>query len=179
MYLHTYICNILYIIFISVPIIREVYDFFRDHEDCGIGSDFHKRYLKADKGSQLANFLTRVLKRIDFVARKNSISQVVPDKWEELAMCSSVSIRDTVKDCDVIVNADQTFVKMYMERDYVLAPRGTKRVGGKVTPADKKKGFTVMVTVDMLANEVLPPFIVFTGTKKDTAKRPERTLDHL
>ena len=131
----------------------------------------------AGKESSLANFLTRCLRRIDFVARKNSIGQVVPDDWRQLSEKSSESIRNNLRDCDVIVNADQTFVKLYMEDETVLAPVGTKRVGGKVNPSDKKKGFTVMITVCMSSNVICDPFIVFTGTKKIRSKRPEQTLD--
>ena len=155
-----------------------MYDFIRDHEDCHVGSDFYNCYLTSKKASVLANFLSRTLKRINFVSRKNSIGQVVPDSWREDAESAARKIREDLKDCDVIVNADQTFIKLYMERDTVLAPRGTKRVGGKVTPADKKSGFTLMVTIDMLSNLVCPPFIVFTGMKKSESKRPTRTLDH-
>ena len=50
------------------------------------------------------------------------------------------------------MNADQTFVKLYMDDDVVLAPAGTKRVGGKVNPMDKKSGFTVMMMVEMFSN---------------------------
>ena len=125
----------------------------------------------------MANFLTRCLKRINFVSRKNSIGQVVPDNWRELAEDAAERIRRNLSDCDVIVNADQTFVKLYMESDIVLAPVGTKRVGGKINPADKKSGFTVMVTVEMARNIICDPFIVFTGTKQSEAKQPERTLD--
>ena len=63
-----------------------------------------------------------------------------------------------------------------MDDDVVLAPAGTKRVGGKVNPMDKKSGFTVMMMVEMFSNSICDPFIVFTGTKKES-KRPMGTLD--
>ena len=157
---------------------REVYSFIRGREDCGEGTEFYRRFLRSGKQSPLANFLTRCLKRIDFVSRKNSIGQVVPDSWREDAKQAAEKIRQNLSDCDIIVNADQTFVKLYMEDESVLAPVGTKRVGGKVNPVDKKSGFTIMVTVEMFSNMICNPFIVFTGTKKTEAKRPESTLNH-
>ena len=156
---------------------REVYDFIRCLEDCDDGTEFHEKFLTSGKESQLANFLTRCLKRINFVSRRNSIGQVVPDNWRELAEQSAEKIRHDLRNCDVIVNADQTFVKLYMDDDVVLAPAGTKRVGGKVNPMDKKSGFTVMMMVEMFSNSICDPFIVFTGTKKTESKRPMGTLD--
>ena len=65
-----------------------------------------------------------------------------------------------------------------MESDIVLAPVGTKRVGGKVNAKDKKAGFTLMVAIEMLSQQLCSAFITFKGTKKVDAKRPTRTLDH-
>ena len=156
----------------------EVYDEIHARDDTAPGTEFHNKHLRAGKGPALANFLTRCLKRINFAARKNSISQVVPDTWRQDSVEASQRIRERLKDCDVIINADQTFVKMYMEAEKVLAPVATKRVGGKVNAADKKTGFTVMLAVEMCSNRVLDPFIVFTGTKMQDAKRPYSTLDY-
>ena len=44
--------------------------------------------------------------------------------------------------------------------------------------ADAKKGFTNMTAVELLSSSMLPPFVVFDGTKLKTAKNPERTLAH-
>ena len=157
----------------------EMYDLLRSREDCEEGTVFWKSYLDHRKdSSSLANFLTRTLDRIDFRTRKNSIGQVVPDSWRSDAEAASKIIQEKLKDCEIIVNADQTFIKLHMENDYVLAPAGTKRVGGKVNPNDKKAGFTFMVTIEMFSNLICPPFLVFNGTKKSEAKRPTRTLDH-
>ena len=157
-----------------------MYDFIRAREDCDVGTKFWKSYLDPKKStSQLANFLSRgCLKRINFVARKNSISQVVPNTWREDSERAGADIRELMIDCDVIVNADQTFIKLHMVNDIVLAPAGTKRVGGKVNPTDTKAGFTFMVHVEMLSNSIGPPFLVFNGTKKSDAKRPHSTLDY-
>lgn len=155
-----------------------MYDLIRSLDECQPGTQFYKDFLLTSKASRKAQFLTRCLERIDFVARKNSIGQVVPDSWREDSEEAAQKIRENLSECDVIVNADQTFLKLYMERDTVLAPVGTKRVGGKVKVADKKAGITVMFVVEMFSNKILPAFLVFNGTKKTESKRPERTLDH-
>ena len=156
---------------------REVYDEIRSRDDTGPGTEFHTKHLVAGKEPHLAMFLSRCLKRINFSTRKNSISQVVPDDWREQAEEASQRIREALRDCDIVLNADQTFVKMYLEDEKVLAPIGAKRVGGKVNATDKKAGFTVMITVEMAANRVCDGFIVFTGTKMSQSKRPRSTLD--
>lgn len=59
----------------------------------------------------------------------------------------------------------------------MIAPIGTKRIGGKVQ-ADTKAGFTFMVTVNMLSSEIVAPFVVYNGTKLIDTQHPERTLAH-
>ena len=44
----------------------------------------------------------------------------------------------------------------------MLVPKGTKKISSKLKSNDKD-GCTVMVTLDMIGNRVLPPVIVFTG----------------
>ena len=43
-----------------------------------------------------------------------------------------------------------------------MAPKGVKRVGVALS-VNEKNGCSVMITLDMLLNEALPPFIIFTG----------------
>ena len=50
--------------------------------------------------------------------------------------------------CDVVVNADQTFVNFYPETKQVIAPTAVKRVGGCVK-SDDKAGFTLMVSLEL------------------------------
>eukprot|EP00956_Cyclotella_meneghiniana_P024783 scaffold50391_cov37-Cyclotella_meneghiniana.AAC.1 len=155
----------------------EVYDMLRCREDCAEGTDFYNSYLAARKGSQLAMFLSRILKRIHFSHRKNSIGQKIPENWRAMAVENVEEVRKVFIEAgvDVVVNADQTFIKFYPEVEYVLAPSGAKRVGGKMN-ADDKAGFTVMVTAELNASKLLPPFIVYNGTKKKDAQDLERTL---
>ena len=153
-----------------------MYDYIRSRDDCRPGTPFYQSFLTMNKATSKAQFLKRCLERINFTTRSNSIGQVVPDNWRELAEESTRTIREKMLGCDVIVNADQTFLRLYMENDTVLAPVGTKRVGGKVH-ADKKAGITAMLAVEMFSNKILPAFLVFNGTKKKDAKFPQRTLD--
>jgi len=108
---------------------------------------------------------------------KHSIGQTVPEDWRLKAEANAARIQKRIKDAkvDVALNADQTFVNFYMEEETVIAPRGTKRVGGRVK-ADVKKGFTLMVTCNLNTSQIEAPFSVFNGTKLCRAKYPERTL---
>jgi hypothetical protein len=64
---------------------------------------------------------------------------------------------------EVIVNADQMFLCFYPKHEYVLAPQGCKRVGGRSGQMrNEKAGCTLMV---------LPPFIMLNGRKKVKAKK--------
>lgn len=161
------------------PITRpEVYTELMDREDCAEGTEFFKSYLDPNKcQSGLSNFLTRCLNRIHFGARSESIGQKVPDNWRPMAEADAKTIRTDFKaaDIDIVMNADQTFVHFYSEVGKVLAPKGTKRVGGKIK-ANEKAGFTLMLGSELGSSQLVPPFIVFTGTKISEAVRPEQTL---
>ena len=143
------------------------------------GDLFCESYLATPKASGLANWLKRVLKREGWSFRKNSVGQTVPGDWLEKAVDNSKKIceRFRAAEVEVVLNADQTFVKFFMEEETVVAPTNIKRVGGMVK-ADVKKGFTAMVAVNLKTSEMEPPFVVFTGTKLINAKYPLRTLAH-
>jgi len=64
------------------------------------------------------------------------------------------------KHVEILINADQTFVRFFPESEYVLAPTGIRRVGGKVR-ADEKTGFTLMVSAELGSSQatfLLPCF---------------------
>ena len=153
----------------------EVYNELRIQDNCQKGhvSQFWEVHLDDGKTSHLANFLTSCLRCFNFSVRKESIGQVVPDNWEALSKENAKSIRDKCKEfkADVVLNADQTFVRFYSEEGHVICPTGSKRVGGKVK-ADVKAGFTLMLCANMDTSSLLPPYIVYTGTKIENAKRP-------
>ncbi|KAL7539007.1 hypothetical protein ACHAWF_006267 [Thalassiosira exigua] len=108
---------------------------------------------------------------------KNSIGQTVAEDCRSMSVVNVTRIqkRFSNEGVQVTINADQTFIKFYMEEDVVVAKTGTKRVDGKIK-ADVKKGFTLMVVVNMEASQMEPPFSVFDGTKLCKSKRPESTL---
>ena len=82
---------------------------------------------RSRKGSfPSCKFSEKMFEKNSIRCKKNSISQVVPDSWREDAVEASRIIREQNKDCEIIVNADQTFIKLHMENDTVLAPVGTK-----------------------------------------------------
>ncbi len=62
-----------------------------------------------------------------------------------------------------------------MEEEEVVAPKGIKRVGGRIK-AEVKKGFTLMVACNLETSKIEPPFSVYNGTKLCRAKYLERTL---
>ena len=98
----------------------------------------------------------------------------MPEDWRPKAVENVKDLRKLFQDAEVevMLNADQTIVKFYIEEECIIAPTGTKRVGGRIK-ADAKAGFTLMVIVNLATSEVEAPFIVFTGTKLSDAVRPE------
>lgn len=167
---------------------------------CPEGSPFYEQYLNPSKKSsqsQLANWLTRSLTKFGFVRRKTSISQKVPTgntivivyacvnllliDWRQQAESWQKKMLAFFKRKEVttIINGDQTFLKFYHENEYVLCPRGVRRVGRVVSGSNEKLGLTFMVTAELNASKILPPFLVFTGERgkrldKQYADWPER-----
>ena len=83
------------------------------------------------------------------------------------------------KKVDVVVTADQTFVRFLLADEKVLVPSGVRRVGSNVKKDDERKGVTLMLaayvrqcrlTGDLTAR-VLPPFMVFNGKTSKTLDR--------
>ena len=155
---------------------NEVYDMLRIRDDCAQDTEFFKSMFSSGKQSCLSNFVTRCLDRIHFTVRKNSIGQKVPVNWRELALADSTKIKQVFKEAqvDIVINSDQTFIRFFPEMEFVLAPSGAKRVGGKIN-TNEKSGFTVMVSCELNSSTMLDPFIVFDGTKKQDAKDLHRT----
>ena len=149
-------------------------------EDCAEESEFYKQHLDPSEikktGPSWCNWLKAALRPVAFTVRKNSIGQTVPANWRAQATANAKEIREKMRkaEVDVVVNADQTFVHFYPENDKVLAPTGSRRVGGKIK-ADKRAGFTFMVSVEATTSKMLPPFVVYNGMKLKDAKHKERT----
>ena len=151
-------------------------------DDCQEGTEFHKQYIDVTKKSvqsEWTNWLSRCLDRAGWSLRKNSVDQTVPENWCKMAEKNAARIQKRFKEenVDVVINADQTFVNFFMEETEVVAPKGIKRVGGKVK-VEVKKGFTLMVACNLETSKIEAPFAVFDGTKLCGAKHPERTLAH-
>ena len=66
------------------------------------------------------------------------------------------------EDVDVVLSADETFLRFHECTKKVLAPIGVKRIGVALS-VNEKNGRSIMITLDMFANIALPPFIIFTG----------------
>ena len=164
----------------------ELADELRARDDCREdfiveeGDNFWQSYLDPAKDSAksgLSNWMSRVLDRMGWSMRKNSIGQTVPEDWREKAEKNAAELCKLFKDegCTIVLNADQTFVNFYPEEQVVAAPKGVNRVGGRVK-ADVKAGFTAMVSVNMATSKMDPPFVVYNGTKLKDAVHPAQTL---
>ena len=113
------------------------------------------------------------MKRIGFSSRKETVSQKIPNDWKEQSVAFSQNILKYFRDnnIDVVVCADQTFVRYLLAKEELLVPTGTRRVGTTVQSADERKGVTLMLSafvrrnndVDKITTGLLPPFIVYNG----------------
>ena len=118
-----------------------------------------------EKQASLSQWFSRLLHRHSWTVRKTTVSQKVPSNWIEVAQLDSARICETMRAAgvEVLINADQTFLRFYPEDDHVLAPVGSKRVGSTIK-TDEKKGCTLMGGMEMFTSSCLPGFIVLTGT---------------
>ena len=75
------------------------------------------------------------------------------------------------KNVDIVVTADQTFLKLLLAKEELLVPSGNRRVGANVQGDDERKGVSLMLAAyvwkqrssGILRSGLLPPFIVFNG----------------
>ena len=88
--------------------------------------------------------------------RRESVSQMVPADWFRMAVVACEEIRSTVRDCDVLINADEVFMNFYPRETTYVVPTGNKRVGSNIA-SDTKKGCTVMISSKMCFSSILPP----------------------
>ena len=145
---------------------------------------FYKQYVDSDKAdgqSQLCHWLSRLLNKIGFTGRKKTVSQKIRNNWVELGKEFSKLTRDFFLKAavDVIVCADQTFVKFLLADEKLLVPTGIRRIGTSVQSDDKRKGITLMLSAYIDEGEasepikcgLLPPFMVFNGKTNATLDR--------
>ena len=125
---------------------------------------FYESYLNSGDDTKLNIFIGRALEKCGYVSRKTTFSQKIPIDWRKNAEEGAKRVRDRFKSekVDVIISADETFLKFHEQSFPVLAPRGTKRIG-RAVKIDEKVGCTVMVSMDMYGSFLPRPFIIFTG----------------
>ena len=128
------------------------------------GTLFHRLYLEDDKQPSLGQWFSRLLDRHNWTIRKTTVYQKVPANWIEIAQLDSARICEVMRAAgvEVLINADQTFLRSYPEVDRVLAPVGSKRVKPTIK-MDDKKGCTLMCGMEMFTSSLLPVFIALTG----------------
>ena len=94
------------------------------------------------------------------------MSQKVPEDWDVIAQTEAERICETFRAAgiDVLINADEMFLKVYPDNEHVIAPEGAKRVGSTIQ-TDEKKGLTAILEMDFFPSTLLPPFVISDGAK--------------
>ena len=67
------------------------------------------------------------------------------------------------------------FLRFHECTKKVLPPVGVKRVGVALS-VNENNGFSVMITLDIFTNIVLPPFIIFTGVFGDLLMKEYKAI---
>ena len=113
---------------------------------------------------KLTVFLHRAIQKIGYSVRKSTVSQKIPDDWRRLSELGSKRIREAFSraNVDVVLAADETFIRFHEDRGFVIGPTGEKRIGA-AAQIDDKAGCTVLPTMDMTASRLLAPMVIFTG----------------
>ena len=94
---------------------------------------------KIEYADKLCNFVTRTLEYFNFCSRKSTVSQSIPRNWRELAIAGALRIRKSFreKDVQVVIAADETFLRFHEASSTVVAPKGAKRVGTAMKSNEK------------------------------------------
>lgn len=123
---------------------------------------FMSVYGKGDSKSN--KFLTRAIAKAGFSDRMKTVSQAIPENWRELAIEGAARARATFirEKVEIALAADETFIRFNESGNRWLALKGSRRVGCAVH-MDLKYGCTVIPTMNMLASQLLKPFVVFSG----------------
>ena len=109
-------------------------------------------------------YISRSINKFGFSCRVKTISQSVPEDWLNITKKGTQKIRHEfiTKNVDVVLAADELMIRFHEASNSVIAPKGIKRVGTGLK-VDDKAGCTVLPTMDMLSNRLLPPVIIFNG----------------
>ena len=102
--------------------------------------DFYEKFLsKIESANKSCNFVTRTLQHFDFCVRKSTVSQSIPRNWRELAIAGALCTRNRFmeEDVQVVIAADETFLRFHEASSTVVAPRGAKRVGTAIKSNQK------------------------------------------
>jgi hypothetical protein len=111
------------------------------------------------------------------IRRKTSVSQRLPDAYEEKILCFQKYIINLWQQHSYIVsqigNADQTPVYFEMSRDTMVHKKGDKNVTVR-TGGNEKQRCMVMLCI-MADSRKLPPYIIL---KRKTTKSECKRCDH-
>ena len=137
----------------------------RDDVQDGLYRKFSKQFFGPGKDAsrRLSTWLTRALEMMPFTVRRETIGQKVPTGWKQLAIDSTVEIREKAQEADVLIAVDEVAFNYHPQDATVIARRGARRVGG-IVGADTKAGASVALAVEFGRDCILRPFIVMDGS---------------
>ena len=116
-------------------------------------NDFYLNYMGHEQNtlSKYSNWIKDVLDRAGYSVQKKTVSQKIPDSWEEDSKEFVMRMRRAFKAFGVTVTLgmDQTFILFHpSENDAVIAPTNSDRVTTTVA-SDDKEGVTLAVTCEL------------------------------
>ena len=125
---------------------------------------FRSTYLERSDGRMLNTFVARSLQRFGFTIRKFTVSQKIPTDWRERAEAGAFRVRQQMlqENVEVLVSADEFFLRFHEQDKAVAAPIGIRRVGSALS-RDEKIGLTAVASMEMFSSRLLPPFVIFKG----------------
>ena len=102
------------------------------------------------RDKSLYTYIRRPLTKFGFTIRNKTVSQSISEDWRSLVKKGAARVleRFNEEDVDVVLAANETFIRFQESFDTVLAPIGEKRIGS-TTRIDNKMGCTVLPTMDM------------------------------
>lgn len=107
-----------------------------------------------------------LLNRMNFVKRKGSTSaKIIPTEFEKVRADFLLRIKETVADHSIpsflIVNSDETGLKLIPESEWTMEKEGTKRVA--IKGLDDKREVTAFLSITP-SGVYLPPQVLYKGT---------------
>ena len=131
--------------------------------DSSFSEEWKNIYYPIEKIRTLDNWIRRVLQRSGYSIRRTTVSQSVPDDWEQVArrFKQEYEAMHAKFDPHYVIAADETFL-LFNEHDQskFVVRKGSRSVNRGFKSGDNKAGCTLMVSVEQKTGVVLKPFII-------------------